>query len=157
MSPLKILITLFITVPIIEIFLLIKVGSIVGAIPTILLIIATAILGAFLLKAQGISTLNRVQSSLQRGEVPALEMMEGLILLVCGALLLTPGFFTDALGFIALIPIIRQAFVVWALKHSNIIQTMTPQSQPFHEGEFRREDNAKREHSVIEGKYKKEE
>ncbi len=156
MSPLKVLIILFIAIPIIEIYLLIKVGSVIGAIPTILIIIGTAVLGAYLLRAQGISTLNRVQNSLQRGEIPALEMMEGLVLLICGALLLTPGFFTDLLGFLALIPVIRQAFVVWALKHSNIIQTMNPKSPPFHEGEFYRESNEKKEHIVIEGEYKKE-
>jgi len=156
MSPLKLLIIIFIAVPIIEIFLLIKVGSIIGAIPTILMIIITAVIGAYLLKAQGISTINRVQSSLQKGEIPAIEMMEGLVLLICGALLLTPGFFTDALGFLALIPPIRTAFVVWALKHSNVMQTMGTPQQPFHEGEFHRQHSEKHEHIVIDGEYKKE-
>lgn len=156
MSPLKLLIILFIAIPILEIYLIIKVGSLIGAIPTVLVIIGTAVLGAFLLRAQGISTLNRVQQTLQRGEIPAIEMMEGLVLLICGALLLTPGFFTDTLGFLALIPPIRQAFVMWALKHSNIMQTMGPNSRPFHEGEFTREAKPNSEHIVIEGEYKKE-
>ena len=156
MSPLKLLIALFITIPIIEIFLLIKVGSIIGAIPTILIIILTAVTGVYLLKAQGISTLNRVQGSLQRGEIPAIEMMEGLVLLISGALLLTPGFFTDALGFMALVPPIRQAFVVWALKHSNVIQTMRPAQHTYYDTEFRHEKHQTKEHIVIEGEFKKE-
>jgi len=154
MNIFRTLLLLFIAVPIIEIYLLIKVGSVIGAGATILAIIGTAILGAFLLKSQGISTLNRVQSTLQQGQVPAIEMMEGLILLICGALLLTPGFFTDALGFLALIPAVRQSFVIWALKHSNVIQTNSfvsrkndkSQSSHYH----------KHENVIIEGEYKKE-
>jgi len=152
MNPLKILIILFISIPVIEIYLLIKVGSVIGAIPTILMIIATAILGATLLRMQGISTYQRVQSTMQRGEIPAIEMMEGLILLVSGALLLTPGFFTDAIGFVALIPPARRAFIVWALKHSNIMQS-TQFHQHTYEGTAYKEEG---DHIVIEGKYKKE-
>jgi len=143
----------FLIIPIIEIYLLIKVGSVIGAIPTILAIVGTAALGAFLLRYQGISTLNRVQTSIRNGEVPAIEMFEGLILLICGALLLTPGFFTDAIGFVALIPGIRRAFVIWALKHSNIIQTM--QSQQAYQSQGY-EHHERRENIVIEGEFKKE-
>lgn len=75
--------------------------------PTILLIILTAILGVFFLRLQGLATLHRIRHSLDRNELPADSLIEGLILLVCGVLLLTPGFFTDALGFIGLVPGIR--------------------------------------------------
>ncbi|MDH5258879.1 MAG: FxsA family protein [Gammaproteobacteria bacterium] len=152
MNPLKILIVLFVAIPVIEIYLLIKVGSVIGAIPTILMIIGTAVLGASLLRMQGISTFQRVQSTMQRGEIPALEMMEGLILLISGALLLTPGFFTDAIGFIALIPPARRAFIMWALKHSNIIQTSQFSQHTYNGTSYKEEDG----HIVIEGKYKKE-
>lgn len=145
---------LFILVPIFEIYLLIKVGGIIGAIPTILAIVVTAALGAFLLRSQGISTFQRVQNTLQQGEIPAIEMFEGLILLVCGALLLTPGFFTDTLGFVALIPSIRRAFVVWVLKHSNIIQTMQQTHKTYDSTDFHRQEH--RENIVIEGEFKKE-
>lgn len=141
----------FLIIPIIEIYLLIKVGGIIGAIPTILLIIATAAIGAFLLRMQGIATVNRVQSTLQRGEIPAIEMMEGLLLLISGALLLTPGFFTDAIGFLALVPPLRQKFIVWGLKHMNVVQ-MQQHTHQTYEGHARRE----RDHITIEGEYKKE-
>lgn len=142
---------LFLLIPIIEIYLLIQVGGVIGAIPTILLIIATAALGAFLLRMQGIATINRVQSTLQRGEIPAIEMMEGLLLLISGALLLTPGFFTDTIGFLALVPQIRQKFIIWALKHMNVVQ-MNQHTHYTYNGESRREQD----HIVIEGEYKKE-
>ncbi len=155
MNPLKILIALFITIPIIEIYLLIKVGSVIGAIPTILMIIGTAVLGAILLRMQGISTFQRVQNAMQRGEVPAIEMLEGLILLISGALLLTPGFFTDAIGFIALMPPLRRAFIIWALQHSNIMQnsTFSQHGQRTYDSTAHREEDG---HVTIEGKYKKE-
>lgn len=148
----------FLIVPILEIFLLIKVGGIIGAIPTILAIVATAAIGAFLIRNQGISTLNRVQNSMQKGEIPAIEMFEGLILLICGALLLTPGFFTDAIGFIALIPTTRRLFIIWALKHSNIIQTMKQSQNTYDSDGFHRHEKRQNIHEsiVIEGKYKKE-
>ena len=151
MNLFRALLVIFIAIPVIEIYLLIKVGGYIGAIPTILLIIGTAALGAFLLRRQGITTFNRVQSTLQNGEIPAIEMMEGLVLLVSGALLLTPGFFTDTLGFIALIPAVRRAFIIWALKNVNVIQS-TQQSRQTYNGQSYKEH----EHIVIEGEYKKE-
>jgi len=156
MNPFKLLLLLFIAIPIFEIYLLIKVGSLIGAIPTILAIIGTAVLGAWLLRMQGISTFNRVQSNLQRGELPAIEMMEGLVLLIAGALLLTPGFFTDILGFAALIPTLRRAFIVWALKNSNIMHTMQQQNRTYESPDFQSHKESRSEHIVIEGEYKKD-
>lgn len=140
----------FLIIPVIEIYLLIQVGSVIGAAWTILAIIGTAALGAFLLRMQGVATLNRVQSTLQRGEIPAIEMVEGLILLISGALLLTPGFFTDTIGFLALIPQLRKNFVIWALKNVNVLQT---QQHNTYQGQSYKEH---KEHIVIEGEYKKE-
>jgi len=110
------LLVLFIIVPIVELYLLIKVGSIIGVIPTILIVIATAVLGTALLKQQGLATLQRYQQSVASGKLPAREMIEGLALVFGGALLLTPGFVTDALGFLCLIPVTRQAVIRWLLK-----------------------------------------
>ncbi|MCZ6803229.1 MAG: FxsA family protein [Proteobacteria bacterium] len=104
----KILFILFLTIPLIEIMILIEIGRIVGAGYTIILVIGTAALGAALLRNQGLSTLAKVQSNMNQGNLPATEMIEGLMLLIAGALLLTPGFFTDIFGFLVLIPALRQ-------------------------------------------------
>lgn len=104
----KFLFFVFLVVPLIEIYFLIKIGSILGTATTIFLVVFTAMLGAFLVRAQGFSTLARVQMQLGRARVPAVEMIEGLFLFVAGALLLTPGFFTDAIGFIFLTPPLRR-------------------------------------------------
>ena len=87
----------------------------------IILVIGTAALGAALLRAQGISTLAKVQMNMDQGKLPATELVEGLILLVAGALLLTPGFFTDVFGFLVLVPAIRRKLAQHLL--SNFIQT----------------------------------
>ena len=102
---------IFIAVPVIEIFLLIQVGQVIGAWWTIGLVILTAIIGVRLLKIQGISTLMRAQEKMQSGNMPAQEMLEGIGLIVAGAFLLTPGFFTDGFGFCLLIPPIRRVMV----------------------------------------------
>jgi len=95
---------IFLVVPIIEIYLLIQVGQVIGAGWTIFLVVFTAVIGVWLLRIQGLSTLTRAQQKLQQNELPAREMLEGMGLVVAGALLLTPGFFTDTVGFILLFP-----------------------------------------------------
>ena len=114
-------VALFILVPILEIYLIIKVGSHYGAGVTILLIIATAVIGAALLRMQGFSTLQRFQNQVQHGEIPATTMLEGMMLFFAGALLLTPGFFTDAIGFLILVPPLRKAIALWILERSGWI------------------------------------
>jgi len=86
-------ILLFIFTPLIEIYLLIQIGSEIGALLTIALILFTAGLGVTLLRIQGLITLTKIRQSLDRGELPAATMLEGLMLLIAGVLLLTPGFF----------------------------------------------------------------
>jgi len=95
---------IFLVVPIIEIYLLIQVGQVIGAGWTIFLVVLTAVIGVWLLRIQGLSTLTRAQHKLQQNELPAREMLEGMGLVVAGALLLTPGFFTDTVGFLLLFP-----------------------------------------------------
>ena len=95
---------IFLVVPIIEIYLLIQVGQVIGAGWTIFLVVFTAVIGVWLLRIQGLSTLTRAQQKLQQNELPAREMLEGMGLVVAGALLLTPGFFTDTVGFFLLFP-----------------------------------------------------
>lgn len=107
---------IFVVVPFIEIYLLIEVGGVIGALPTIGLVVLTAVVGAGLLRAQGLATITRVQSTLAQGGLPAMELMEGAFLLVGGALLLTPGFFTDAVGFACLIPPLRRWLIARVLE-----------------------------------------
>jgi len=111
---------LFLVVPIIEIYLLIQVGTVIGALPTILLVVATAVIGAYLLRQQGLSTLARFQKNMSTGVVPAREMIEGVLLLIGGALLMTPGFFTDAMGFMCLVPFTRRFLVDQLISRSVI-------------------------------------
>lgn len=138
----KILVTVFILVPLLEIYLLIKVGAFIGAIPTLLLILFTAILGALLLRLQGLQTLARVKETTDKGELPAEPLVEGLILLVAGVLLLTPGFFTDTLGFIGLIPSLRNHLARYLLQgfFSSRIRERTDGTVII-EGEFREESS----------------
>jgi UPF0716 protein FxsA len=102
---------LFLLVPLIEIYFLIQVGEEIGAGWTVFLVVATAVIGAGLLRMQGLSTMQRAQLSLAQGQLPALTMLEGVALLVSGGLLLTPGFFTDIVGFLLLVPPFRQALI----------------------------------------------
>jgi len=115
MHPFQLLFLLFLIVPMAEIYLLIKVGGVIGAFPTMFLVVFTAVLGAWLLRVQGFSTLARIRSTMNQGGIPAMEMVEGAVLLVSGALLLTPGFFTDTIGFLCLIPALRRAMIRWVL------------------------------------------
>lgn len=108
MSFFRILFLLFLSIPLLEIYILLKVGSSIGAFPTVVLVVLTAVVGVWLIRLQGFATLARAQASIARGEVPAQTMLEGVMLFVAGALLLTPGFFTDTIGFIFLIPVSRQ-------------------------------------------------
>lgn len=106
---------LFLLVPLIEIYFLIQVGSVIGAAWTVFLVVATAVIGAGLLRQQGFSTLQRAQTTMAQGELPAIAMLEGVALLLSGAMLLTPGFFTDTVGFILLVPTFRQGLIKRAL------------------------------------------
>lgn len=137
------LLLVFIAVPILELYLLIKVGSIIGALPTIAIVMMTAVIGTWLLRQQGLATLQRYQNNLGQGKLPAMELIEGMVLLFGGALLLTPGFFTDAIGFLCLIPVTRQALIWRFMKYAkNHIQIrtahMTGEQGHVYEGKSRR-------------------
>ena len=148
MSPFPVLLLLFLLVPVVEIYLLIKIGGVIGAFPTVVLVILTAVIGAALARYQGLATLQRLQATMARGEAPAIEMFEGVLLLVGALMLLTPGFMTDLLGFACLIPVTRRALAFWGLRQ--FTQVTPGRSPPQHagkdqprtlEGEFRREDD----------------
>lgn len=101
----------FLLVPLLEIYLLIEIGSVIGAAWTVAGVVGTAVVGAALVRRQGIAALARFRSATEAGELPAITIIEGLALLVAGALLLTPGFFTDAIGFVLLTPPLRQILI----------------------------------------------
>lgn len=104
----------FIAVPLIEIALFIQVGGAIGLASTLLIVVGTAVLGTFLVRNQGLSALARVKSSFEQMNDPSEALAHGAMILFSGALLLTPGFFTDAIGFALLVPGIRLAVFNWA-------------------------------------------
>ncbi|MBW2173818.1 MAG: FxsA family protein [Deltaproteobacteria bacterium] len=103
----------FTLIPFCEIYLLIKIGNYLGAFNTILVVIITGFIGAYLARLQGIKTMMRVRESLNRGELPAEEMLDALLIFIAGIVLLTPGFITDVAGIGILIPNTRAWFKRW--------------------------------------------
>ena len=142
----RIALFLFIVIPILEMYILIQVGSFIGAIPTIALVVLTATIGIWLLRLEGLSTLNRVQEKLNAGQIPGTELLEGVMLLVGGALLLTPGFATDAIGFCCLLPFLRRPIATW-LMHRGVLGAMQFGSTSFDANRFGQSD------SVIDGEF----
>lgn len=114
--PFFILVFLFVVVPVVEISVLINVGKAIGGFNTIMFVIFTAVLGAYLVKQQGMKTISNLQQEMNAGRMPAMQMAEGVALLFAGAVLLTPGFITDALGFALLTPPIRRGIITWITK-----------------------------------------
>ena len=105
--PLPPLLLIFIGLPILELVLLFEVHGIVGFLPTVLLVFATGIVGATLVRQQGIQTLFNIRQELALGNLPAPQMIDGIMILISGAFLITPGLLTDTLGFALLIPTVR--------------------------------------------------
>lgn len=107
----RVFLLLFLLFPVIELALLIKVGSAIGVLPTLLLVIGTALLGSVLLRIAGVATAWRAREKLARGELPEQEVLEGLFIAIGGGLLLLPGFISDILGVLCLIPFTRRLLV----------------------------------------------
>ena len=145
---------LFLVIPIIEIFFLIKVGEVIGAFPTIILVVLTAVIGAGLLRQQGLSTLARFQQNLSTGKIPAQEMVEGIMLAVGGALLMTPGFVTDTIGFLCLLPFSRKFIAAKVIKRSSAKFT-AGMSGGFTGGAggFYADSSHSSDNNVVEGEY----
>jgi UPF0716 protein FxsA len=148
MNPVIFLFLLLLGIPLIELYFLIQVGAQIGAFPTIFLTVFTALLGGWMVRKQGFSTLLRVQQSMHQGEIPAFEMMEGAVLLICGFLLLLPGFVTDAVGFLLLIPVLRRWLLTAGLRRAGMLRPAASQQpgSPAHkhriiEGDYRHEDD----------------
>ena len=103
----------FTIIPIIEIYLLIEIGSMFGPLTAITLIIITGFLGAFLARMQGLQTLYRIRESLREGRMPSGELLDTILIVLAGIVLLTPGFLTDSAGFMLLIPATRNTIKSW--------------------------------------------
>jgi len=104
-----VLLLVFIIVPIVELAIIIQIGSQVGVLLTVVLLVAVSVVGAWLVKFQGLGVLNRIRQGLARGELPTTELVNGGLILFAGALMLTPGFLTDAFGLGLLLPPVRAA------------------------------------------------
>jgi UPF0716 protein FxsA len=107
------LILIFTIVPFIELSLLIELGSVIGTLPTILVVVITGVIGAFMARIAGLSVLFKIQENLRQGIFPRDELFDGVLILIGGAFLLTPGLLTDALGFFLLLPLGRSAVKRW--------------------------------------------
>jgi UPF0716 protein FxsA len=111
-----VLITLLIVVPLAELFVIIQVGSLIGAIPTIALLLLFSISGGWLVRREGRAAWSRLNVAISAGKVPARETADGALVVVAGALLLTPGFLTDACGIMLLLPAVRKVVRVFGLR-----------------------------------------
>jgi len=132
-----ILLLLFLAVPVAEIYVLFEVGSALGAPMTIGLVILTAVVGAALMRTEGMATIARVQQEMRTGQLPATGIIEGALLLFSGALLLTPGFLTDAFGFILVFRPTRMA-IARTIASRAVMQMHVPGSahQPRRQGDI---------------------
>ena len=107
---------LFALVPAAEIYVLVTVGGMLGVLPTIALVILTALAGAHLARMQGLSVMLRIRENLDQGFMPAEELLDGLLIFLAGMVLLTPGFLTDIAGLLILFPATRNMFKMWLRK-----------------------------------------
>ncbi len=114
------LVLLFIAVPLVELYVIVETARSIGTLETIGLLIVVSVVGAWMVKAQGLAVLWRVRSKLAEGQMPGRELVDGALVLFAGALMLTPGFVTDAVGLLLLFPPTRMAirpFVVRRFRH----------------------------------------
>jgi len=145
---------LFVIVTLLEIYVLVSVGESIGGFSTILLVIITALIGSTLLKQQGWSTMAKAQNAIANGQTPAFEMMEGVVILISGVLLLTPGFITDAVGLLGLMPWSRAYFIDRILR-KNAKKVFSQNNTVFiHKGQSsERKDKDKDKKDTIEGEF----
>ncbi len=135
---------LLLLIPLAEVAVFIEVGDEIGALWTVLLTIGTAALGIALVKIQGIRTVLAARQQVAQGQLPAGTMIEGVMLLLAGTMLLIPGFISDTLGFLLLIPAVRSHFAAAIMSRMIVNQRNRAHSQDnathIIEGEFRRDD-----------------
>ena len=142
---------IFVVVTLAEIFVLVSVGQAIGGLSTVLLVIITAFIGSSLLRTQGWSTMAKAQQSIAEGRAPAMEMLEGVVIVVSGILLLTPGFLTDTLGLLGLMPWSRTYFINHFLEKNAERVFKSRNSVFIHKSESTETKNKKDE--TIEGEF----
>ena len=143
-----ILLAAFIGLPLIEIWIFIEVGGRIGVLTTIGICVLTAVVGTVMIRAQGLATLMRVRRQMDEGLVPTREIFDGLCLLLAGAFLLTPGFVTDGLGFVLLVPSFRELLRATVSRHM-AAHGRVHVDRGFHARRRRSGDNV----TVIEGEF----
>lgn len=149
----RFLLLFILVLPLLELWLLIRVGSAIGGLTTIALVIFTAIAGLFLLRRQSLATVLRARSKLEQGEAPAGELVEGVFLAVGGILLLIPGFITDAIGLCCLLPGLRRGIVGWVLRQAagrGVVVTQRARRRSS------QADSSQTDSHTIEGEYHRE-
>jgi UPF0716 protein FxsA len=151
MNPLFPVLLIFVVAPLTELYFLIEVGSHIGGVATIALTVFTAVLGGLLVRLQGLSVLLRVREMTERGEVPAIEMLEGAVLMLAGVLLLLPGFITDAIGFLLLITPLRRMLILGWLRRRGV---MHPARREGGSGE--KDAAARKQRQIIDGEFHRE-
>ena len=139
---------LFAILPIIEITVLMSVGEQIGGWNTVAIVIITALAGSYLVRQQGLSTLLHAQQKMQTGNIPGQELAEGLLLVIAGVLLVTPGFITDGLGFLLCLPMTRPVIAKSLLKHLSV--QVVNQSL---NGQFYRQPQQSNDDDIIEGEF----
>ena len=107
---------LFAVIPVAEIYVLVSVGGAIGVLPTVALVLLTALAGAHLARMQGLAVMMRIRENLAQGFMPAAELLDGLLIFLAGMTLLTPGFLTDIMGLLILLPATRNIFKRWLRK-----------------------------------------
>jgi len=144
----------FTSVSLLEIFVLIKVGSFLGAWPTVALVIITALIGSALVRSQGIQLLQQLQQRLAQGEMPGLQLVEGVMLLMTGVLLVTPGFVTDFCGLLLLQPSIRARIAKTVLANVKL-NTDASMSGHYSQSSTDSFTGKKRDENIIEGEFER--
>jgi UPF0716 protein FxsA len=133
----------FIVLPILEMYVLIKVGGNLGALNTVLLVLLTALIGVALLRVQGFRTLMNAKNKLGMAQLPAKEIITGIFLAIGGALLLTPGFITDIFGFLCLVPFTRRILLKLFLNNLSPFEVVNERKgevkKDWIEGEFNKD------------------
>lgn len=148
------LLLIFIVVPVVELAILIEIGSRIGLLPTLLLIGATGIVGATLARNQGMIVYTKIREKLSGGQIPAHNLIEGLLILIGGITLLTPGVLTDIIGFLLIIPFSRPFFVKLA---KNIFQRYINKNQFKTNGNFSSHSDFSRKDDYVDVEYEEEE
>ena len=148
------LLLLFFIIPVVEMYLLIEVAQQIEVLPTVFLVMLTAVIGVAMLRQQGFSTLTRGISRMNQGELPAMEMFEGILLAVAGAFLITPGFLTDSIGFMLTFGPTRQVFARFLL-HRFKFRSVSGFSGERDREKYSMEDKPVPKGSVIEGEFEK--